>query len=238
MKLNSEYFTAAFDGPLSDHALVDDIGGKLRELRIEEVDAEDFSALLDWVYVAQHENRDSASILRKLAEVWVLADRFGMAMLKKKCKDFCTSRTIEEYVEWKKVEQSLRIATATKSATLLARCEKLLEKTPSPDWVRCIYLAEKYNMPALLEHTYAHEWPMFPEMDPYFKKLTATSQKRLLHECLRKAVYCYTCRYHAKVGAKRRPLQLQGKKHICAFCGATYTPFLGACFPKDTKERV
>ncbi|KAJ3150070.1 hypothetical protein HDU86_006794 [Geranomyces michiganensis] len=182
LTLNSDYFKACFRGPWTENESVADAetGQKLRQITLEEVDAEEFSLLLDWIYRTKTflDPTEAFALAR-------IADHFQVMPLLKYLNDLSPPS-----LNWKNIQHWLEIAATGQQRfeqCINSAVDFLQESKPSV-WIRVWYLAEKYDLPALRNAENFKNCSIVPDKDPYFQMLSPSLQRDLLFNCLQRCM--------------------------------------------------
>ncbi|KAI8589696.1 BTB/POZ protein [Geranomyces variabilis] len=144
--LNSEFFKACFRGPWTENSLRPEIpegsdNPNLRQVTLEDISAEDFSGLLDWIY-----HTETLLDPHRAFALAQIANRFQVTALLKYLDELKPPS-----LSWKNIEHWLTLGT--KGPYRFTACVNsavaFLEQAKSSTWIRVLYLAEKYDLPAL-----------------------------------------------------------------------------------------
>ncbi|KAJ3165123.1 hypothetical protein HDU88_004842 [Geranomyces variabilis] len=179
LKRNSEYFEACFRGPWDENTVNVEGNGGLRQVTLGDVDSNEFSRLLDWIY------RTDLFLDPEQAFALVnIADRLQVGIL----LEFL-NHLAPPPLTWENIEKWLNIATegTRRFEQCIKSCTDFLQNAQTSNWIRALYLAEKHNLGSLhsAENVNKLRGLHLPVM-PYFELLSVPLQRDLLLAYIKK----------------------------------------------------
>ncbi|KAJ3158016.1 hypothetical protein HDU89_000399 [Geranomyces variabilis] len=185
LKHRSEYFETCFRGPWDENTMLSTTGDKgLRQVKLDDLDAEHFSRLLDWIYKTETFFAPTLKPVEAFQLGWV-ADRFQVGSLLAFLDELSPPP-----LTWDNIEEWLGIATGGgphRFKKLLECCTSFLLKANADSCIRAVYLAETHDLPQRLSpHDIANLWHVDLLASRYFTRLSLSLQRDLLFAHVKK----------------------------------------------------
>ncbi|KAI8918589.1 hypothetical protein DFJ77DRAFT_438895 [Powellomyces hirtus] len=219
LKYHAEYFRAMFSGPWieSTQTVDNGVNGTLRQIKLHEslVTAEQFTLLLDWIYRSIVKTGKKPFRMTGLTafHMELIANVLQIDSLNSLCQTFFAT-TAPDYITWENVEELLEKATARghRLQGCISHCNEFLLRECPSYYIRCCFLAEKFDLPAITDTVPHSRCLLSPWKDPFFTRLSQGLQNSLLlYQLQHLPIHCSECTPKSHCSEKTRLYCVSGQ---------------------------